>query len=150
VDVQRHDPAALPPGKRPDTHFIGGWVGPRAGLDGCEKSRPPPGFDPRTVQSVVSRYTDCAIPAHREGLVTGNSFLALHTPCIILPSKYSNQQIQIKCPYNKDQHDALITFSFIPINNLYMFRAGLLLIIRRYYSVYTAVGIFPGPSHPNS
>jgi hypothetical protein len=27
---------------------IGGWVGPRAGLDGCGKSRPPPGFDPRT------------------------------------------------------------------------------------------------------
>jgi len=25
-------------------------VGPRAGLDGCGKSRPPPGFDPRTVQ----------------------------------------------------------------------------------------------------
>ena len=24
----------------------------------------PPGFDPRTVQSVVSRYTDCAIPDH--------------------------------------------------------------------------------------
>jgi len=23
-------------------------VGPRAGLDGCGKSRPPPGFDPRT------------------------------------------------------------------------------------------------------
>ena len=25
---------------RPDTHCIGGWVGPRAGLDGCRKSRP--------------------------------------------------------------------------------------------------------------
>jgi hypothetical protein len=33
-------------------------VGPRAGLDVCEKSRPPPGFDHRTVQPVASRYTD--------------------------------------------------------------------------------------------
>jgi hypothetical protein len=31
--------AALPPEKRPVTHYIGGWVGPRAGLDGCGKSR---------------------------------------------------------------------------------------------------------------
>jgi len=28
-------------------------VGPRAGLDRCEKPRPPLGFDPRTVQSVA-------------------------------------------------------------------------------------------------
>jgi hypothetical protein len=34
---QLHAPAALPPGKRLGTHSIGGWVGPRAGLDGCEK-----------------------------------------------------------------------------------------------------------------
>jgi hypothetical protein len=40
VDGQLHAPAALPPGKRPGTHGIEGWVGPRAGLDGCEKSRP--------------------------------------------------------------------------------------------------------------
>ena len=25
--------------ERPGTHCIGGWVGPMAGLDGCEKSR---------------------------------------------------------------------------------------------------------------
>ena len=35
VGGQRHAPAALLPGKRPGTHCIGGWVGPRAGLDGC-------------------------------------------------------------------------------------------------------------------
>jgi hypothetical protein len=29
------------------------------------KISPPPGFDPRTVQLVASRYTDYAIPAHR-------------------------------------------------------------------------------------
>jgi hypothetical protein len=44
-------------------------------------------------------------------------------------------------PYNKNQQDALIYFQFISIINLYMFGAGLLLIIRRYYSVYIAVGI---------
>jgi len=27
------------PSKRPVTHCTGGWVGPRAGLDGCGKSR---------------------------------------------------------------------------------------------------------------
>jgi hypothetical protein len=40
VGGQLLTPTALPPGKRPGTHFIGGWVGPRAGLDGCGKSRP--------------------------------------------------------------------------------------------------------------
>ena len=34
-------------------------MGPRAGLDRCGKSRPPLGLDPRTVQPVASRYTDC-------------------------------------------------------------------------------------------
>jgi len=60
VSGQQHSPAALYPRERPDTHFTGGWVGPRAGLDMCGKSRPPTGFDPRTAQPVASRYTDGA------------------------------------------------------------------------------------------
>ena len=55
VDGQRHAPADLPPEKN-GTNCIGGWVCPRAGLEG--KSRPPPGFDPLTIQPVASRYTD--------------------------------------------------------------------------------------------
>ena len=53
-------PRPLYPRERPATHCTGGWVGPRAVLDGWGKSRPPPGFDPRTVQPVASRYTDWA------------------------------------------------------------------------------------------
>jgi len=38
-------------------YCTGRWVGLRAGLD-RQKISPPPGFDPRTVQPVVSRYPD--------------------------------------------------------------------------------------------
>jgi len=57
VGGQRHAPAALLPGERAGTHSVGGWMGPRAGLDG-RKISPQPGFDPRTVQPVASHYTD--------------------------------------------------------------------------------------------
>ena len=40
VGGQGHAPDALPPGNRPGTHYIGFWVGPRARLDRCGKSRP--------------------------------------------------------------------------------------------------------------
>jgi hypothetical protein len=64
----------LYPQERSGTHCVGGWVGPRTGLDGCGKSRPPPpGFDPRTVQPVASPYTDWAIPGHRGYVDQGES-----------------------------------------------------------------------------
>ena len=58
VRGQHHVPATLYSRERPGTHCTGGWVITRAGLDSCGKSRPSPGFDPRTVQSAASRYTD--------------------------------------------------------------------------------------------
>jgi len=64
VGVQRHDPAALPPGKKQYLLYrgLGGsWV--RSGR--VRNISPTPGFDPRTVQPVASRYTDWAIPARR-------------------------------------------------------------------------------------
>jgi len=45
-------PRPLYPRERPGTHWIGGWLGLRAGLDWCRKSRLPPEFDPRTVQPI--------------------------------------------------------------------------------------------------
>jgi hypothetical protein len=49
--------------RTPVTHYAGGWVDPRAGLDVCgeEKILPQPGFEPRTIQPVATRCTDYAI-----------------------------------------------------------------------------------------
>jgi len=62
VGGQRH-PRPLYLRERPGTHCIGDWVGARTGLEGCGKSRPPLGFDSRTVQHVASRYANYIIPA---------------------------------------------------------------------------------------
>jgi hypothetical protein len=59
---QLHAPTALPPGKRPGTHCIGDWVGPRACLDGCGKSRPT-GIRSPERPAVMSCYTAYTIPA---------------------------------------------------------------------------------------
>ena len=63
VGGQCHALAALPQ-EPPSTYCIGGWVGPRHGLDRCGKSRPPLAFDPNMSQLVASRYTECALPVH--------------------------------------------------------------------------------------
>ena len=63
VGGQHHAPAALTPGKTryPLYRKLGGLQG-RSGR--MQKISPPPEFDPRTAQSVASRYTDWAIPAN--------------------------------------------------------------------------------------
>jgi len=45
VRGQQHAPAALYPWERPGTYFTGGWVSPRAILDGWKISSPQV-FDP--------------------------------------------------------------------------------------------------------
>ena len=62
VGGQHHAPASLTPGKGRYALYrrLGGPQG-RSGP--VRKASPPPGFDPRTVQPVASRYNDWAIPA---------------------------------------------------------------------------------------
>jgi hypothetical protein len=69
VGGQRHAPAALPPGmtRYPLYRRLGRPQG-RSGR--VLKISPPPGFDPRTVQLIASRYTDYAIPAHKQQTYT--------------------------------------------------------------------------------
>ena len=74
-------PRPLYPRERPGTHCTGGWVGPQGRSGRVRKISPPPGFDPRTVQPVASRYTDCAIPTRRH--------LNLSTPTHILSLRSS-------------------------------------------------------------
>jgi hypothetical protein len=63
VGDQRHAPAALPSGKtRYPLYRRQG--GPQSRSGRVRKISFPPGFDPRTVKPVASRYTDCATPAH--------------------------------------------------------------------------------------
>ena len=57
-------PRPLYPREITDNHCIGGWVGPRAGLNVCGQSRPPPTVDPR----------NCDIP------VRLSEFLPMHVP----------------------------------------------------------------------
>ena len=62
VAGQQHAPAVLPPGKT--RYPLYRRLGRPQGRSGrVRKISPLPGFDPRTVQPVASRYTDCAIPA---------------------------------------------------------------------------------------
>jgi hypothetical protein len=53
--------------RAPSTHWIGGWVGPRAGLDAVKRKIPSPRreWNPRIpiIQPVAQRYTDWAITA---------------------------------------------------------------------------------------
>jgi hypothetical protein len=63
-------PGRFTPGERaPGTHWIGGWVGSRAGLDDVDKRRlltlAGLNSDPSVDQLVASYYTDCAIPRIR-------------------------------------------------------------------------------------
>jgi len=62
VGGQRHGPAALPSGKTryPLYRRLGGSQSPSGQVRNISL---PPGFDPRIVQPVTSRYTDYAIPA---------------------------------------------------------------------------------------
>jgi hypothetical protein len=56
-------PGRFTSGKETRNPLYRGLVGPQYQTGRVRKILPPPGFDPRTVQPVASRYTDYVVPA---------------------------------------------------------------------------------------
>ena len=98
VSGQQHAPAALYPRENPGTHFTGGWVGPKAGLDG-RKISSPPGFD-----SGPSSPKSLAIPTELE-LELELEFVYMSGVCVFQADKdtdkNSTQQTTVTTPQNK-------------------------------------------------
>ena len=69
MDGQCHVPTALPQEKTWYRRLYRKLGGLQSRPRRVRKISLPPGFDPRTVQPVASRYTDWAIPVHRRSLV---------------------------------------------------------------------------------
>jgi hypothetical protein len=67
VDGQLHAPAVLPPGNTRYTLYrrLGG---PQEQSGRVGKISPSLGFSPRIFEPVASRYTDCIVTAHSQGI----------------------------------------------------------------------------------
>jgi hypothetical protein len=100
--------------------------GLQVGVDGCGKSRPPPGFDPRTVQPVASRYTDWAIPTHIDSWYGAKNFRFSQTsedypPLLSNTNKRtplsevrrSKREAQCSPPFNEEVKDE-VSYACIP------------------------------------
>jgi hypothetical protein len=74
VDSQSHALAALPPGKTRYPLYRR-LSGPQGRSGRVRKISPPPAFDPRTVQPVANRYTDCPIPTPNASRSLHNNFV---------------------------------------------------------------------------
>jgi hypothetical protein len=88
---------ALPHGKDPGTHYTGGWVGLKAGLDTeargkilcpCRGSNP----DRPVVQSVARHYTDWANPVP-EGITYFSNFSRRQNVLLIWDFKFSRRRV---------------------------------------------------------
>ena len=80
-----------PPEKRTDTHYTGGWVGPRADQDGCGKSRPHGDSIPRTVEPVASGYTNETMPAGNDS----RKILLLRTGPLVLQQAVYHRRLSL-------------------------------------------------------
>ena len=93
---QRHPPADLPPGK---TRYPSYWrLGRPQGRSGrVQKISPRPGFDPRAVQPLASRYTDWYLQAQHHTEVQTKMKANKNCFCTILSNVRTNNWKSTPC-----------------------------------------------------
>jgi hypothetical protein len=102
---QRQVLAALPPGMT-SCHYIGGWLGTRAGLNGCGKSLLPPGCDPPIARPVANPYTSYSFPASR-----------IWCKCIkppLINGNYLTRQMKARTRLERKMGTFLFLFTTVP------------------------------------
>ena len=85
-------PGRFTPGKETRYPLYRRLGGPQGRSGWLRKISSPPGFDPRTVQPVVSRHTDYAIPAHHYLVIQYWNWHSVHqniTPYILCIRRFS-------------------------------------------------------------
>jgi len=100
MSSHQHAPAALYPRERPGTHFTGGWVGPRAGLNGREYHLHRDSIPDRPTRSSVAIPTELPGPlikldkglkfTLKIALICSYMFRSLNTTIIGAPSLESS------------------------------------------------------------
>jgi hypothetical protein len=95
-------PGRFTPGERaPDIHWIGGWVGPRTGLDDMKKILAPTGTrtpTPSAVQPVASRFTE--LPTWTAmGYLPSDPFSSTCLPRVFLLGTHNRQFSKLKLKY---------------------------------------------------
>jgi hypothetical protein len=83
VGAQCHAPATLPLGKTRYPLYRR-LYGPQGRSGWVWKIMPPPGFDPWTIQPIVSHYTDYAIMAHIETVVEFLKISGLYCDTVLI------------------------------------------------------------------
>jgi hypothetical protein len=108
-------PQLIYPREWPSTPCIGGWLGPMAGVDGCRKSRPPPGFNPQTVQPITRHYTDYAIPETCHVFGVYNVAASLWLQFMVLVMLFPMMNVLYFCISTFQCMCAVVAFMFLTV-----------------------------------
>ena len=112
VSDQRHVPAALPPGKRAETHSTRDRVGPWADKDGCRKSR--------------HHRDSIPGPSSLQRIDMLSSYILNHQICSKLPNVFENLYAVVFYDIPQLLVQALLKISCNEVINVYCFNTAAL------------------------